>query len=973
MTEEIQIKLIEEEVKKRYIDYSMSVITGRALPDARDGLKPVQRRILYSMWKSNTLSNKPYVKSARIVGNVMGRLHPHGDAAIYDTMVRMAQDFSLRYKLIDGQGNWGCFTGDIKIKLVDGTSKSFKELCDVYKQNEIFYVYSVDKNGRIVIGEATNPRITKMDARLVEITIDNREKIRCTPNHKFLLRDGLYKEAKDLTPNDSLMAAYFKLSPIIGNTELKDYLMIKGQKEGRYLFVHDLSDKYNHKIITVRFLNYTEDVYDITVKEHHNFLLDCGVFVHNSIDGDPAAAQRYSEARLTRLSEEILQDLDRDTVDFVPNFDGSTKEPVVLPSKFPNLLINGVTGIAVGMATNMPPHNLREVIDATLYLIENKECSVNDLMGFIKGPDFPTGALIINSNGIKEAYETGRGKFQIKAKAKIEDRKIIVTEIPYIVNKSALIENIANLARDGRIEDISDIRDESDKRGIRIVFELKRDANPEVILNKLYKYSQLKVTFGIISIALVNNEPKVLNLKELIKHFVEHRRVVVTRRAQFDLKKAEERAHILSGLKIALQNIDSVVSLIKRSENPEIARNGLIQNYSLSEIQANAILEMKLQRLTSLEQSKISDEYNELIKLISELKIILSDELKIYEIIKNELNEIKDKYGDERRTLFSDDNGDVNEEDLIKEEDVVVLMTNLGYIKRTPIEVYKQQKRGGRGVTVSNVKDEDVTEQILTTSTHNTLLMFSNLGKAYWLKAYEIPESNRYTRGENIKNILKLSDKEKINTIVSIKQFDDGHYLNMITKKGVFKKVKLSEFSRPRSTGIIAINLSDNDELVQVRLTPGNLTLMIGTKNGNAVRFNEASIRPMGRNASGVRGIRLNNDEVIGMEVSIDDGYLLTVTENGYGKRTSIPEYRLTNRGGSGIININVTEKTGKVVGIKTVKDSDEILLLSEKGIAIRVPVNEVSVIGRNTQGVRVMRLDDGDKVSLITRIVKTE
>ncbi len=798
MAEEIQIKLIEDEVKKRYIDYSMSVITGRALPDARDGLKPVQRRILYSMWKSNTLSNKPYVKSARIVGNCMGRYHPHGDAAIYDTMVRMAQNFSLRFPLIDGQGNWG------------------------------------------------------------------------------------------------------------------------------------------------------------------------------SIDGDPAAAQRYSEARLTKLSEELLVDLDKDTVDFVPNFDGSTKEPLVLPAKFPNLLVNGVTGIAVGMATNMPPHNLREVIDATLHLIDNRECNVSDLMQFIKGPDFPTGALIINSNGIKEAYETGRGKFQVKAKAKIEERKIIVTEIPYMVNKSLLLENIANLVRDGRIEDVSDIRDESDKRGIRIVFELKRDANPDVVLNKLYKYSQLKVTFGVISIALINNEPKVLNLKELIKNFVEHRKIVVTRRTQFDLKKAEERAHILSGLKIALQNIDNVVALIKRSESPEMARNSLIEIYNLSEIQANAILEMKLQRLTSLEQNKINEEFNELIKLISDLKIILSDETKIYDIIKNELKDIRDKYGDERRTLFSDDS-EVKEEELVKEEDVVVLMTNLGYIKRMPIEIYKQQKRGGRGVTVSNVKDEDVTEQILTTSTHNTLLMFSNLGKVYWLKAYDVPESSRYTRGDNIKNILKLSENEKINTILPIKEFDDKHYLIMITKKGVFKKIKLDEFSRPRTTGIIAINLSENDELVQVRLTPGNLTLIIGTKNGNAVRFNETNIRSMGRNASGLRGIKLNNDEVVGMEVSIDEGYLLTVTEKGYGKRTSIPEYRLTNRGGSGVININVTDKTGKVVGIKTVKDGDEILLLSEKGIAIRVPVNEISVIGRNTQGVRVMRLDDGDKVSLITRIVKND
>jgi DNA gyrase subunit A len=800
MPEEIQVKLIEDEVKKRYLDYAMSVITGRALPDVRDGLKPVQRRILYSMWKSNVLSNKPYVKSARIVGNCMGRFHPHGDTAIYDTMVRMAQDFSLRHKLIDGQGNWG------------------------------------------------------------------------------------------------------------------------------------------------------------------------------SIDGDPAAAQRYSEARVTKLSEELLQDLDKETVDFVPNFDGSTKEPVVLPAKFPNLIVNGVTGIAVGMATNIPPHNLREVIDATLYFIDNKECNVSDLMQFIKGPDFPTGALVENYEEIKQAYETGRGKFQIKAKFEMEKGKLIVTEIPYMVNKSLLLENIASLVQDKRIEDISDIRDESDKRGIRVVFELKRDANPEVVLNKLYKYSQLKVTFGIIMIALVNNEPKVLNLRELIKLFVEHRRDIVTKRIKFELRKAEERAHILVGLRIALKNIDDVVALIKKSESPEVARNGLMSNFSLTEIQANAILDMKLQRLTNLEQTKINEEYEELIKLISELKTILADENKIYGIIKTELKDIKDKYGDERRTQLIERMEELNEEELIKHEDVVVLLTNLGYIKRMPVNVYRQQKRGGRGIIVSNVKEEDVTEQLLTTSTRNTLLMFSNLGRVYWLKAYQVPESSRHTRGENLKNILKLSDGEKINTIVPIKDFDDKHYLIMVTKKGSFKKIKLDEFSRPRSTGIIAINLTKEDELVQVRLTPGNLILILGTKNGNALRFNESLIRSMGRNASGVRGIRLNDkDEVVGMEVSLSDGYLLTVSEKGYGKRSEINEYRLTNRGGSGVISMNMNDKTGNVVGIKTVKNDDEILLVSEKGVAIRVPVNEISIMGRNTQGVRIMKLNEGDKVSLVTRIIKSQ
>jgi len=800
MAEEIQVKLIEDEVKKRYLDYSMSVITGRALPDVRDGLKPVQRRILYSMWKSGTFSNKPYIKSARIVGNCMGRFHPHGDIAIYDTLVRMAQGFSLRYPLIDGQGNWG------------------------------------------------------------------------------------------------------------------------------------------------------------------------------SVDGASAASMRYTEARLKKNSEELLQGLDKETVEFIPNFDGSTKEPIVLPAKFPNLLVNGVTGIAVGMATNMPPHNMKEVVDATLHFIDNRECTINDLMGFIKGPDFPTGALIVNGKGIKEAYETGRGKITIKAKAEIEKNRVIVTEIPYMLNKSLLLENIANLVRDKRIEEINDIRDESDRRGMRIVFELKRDANPEIVLNKLYKYSQLQETFGVISIALVNNEPKVLNLKEIINLFVDHRKGVVTKRTQFELKTSEERAHILSGLKIALQNIDSVVELIKKSDNPEIARNGLVQNYNLTEIQANSILEMKLQRLTNLEQNKINDEFNDLVRLISELKIILGDENKVYDIIKNELIDVKNKYGDERRTQIVGETKEFNEEELIKEEDVAILLTNLGYIKRMSIDVYKQQKRGGKGVIVSDVKEEDVTEQILTTTTHNTLLMFSNLGRVYWLKAYEVPEASRYARGDNIKNILKLSEGEKINTILPVKKFDENHFLIMITKKGTFKKIKLNEFSRPRSTGIIAINLNEGDELVQVRLTPGDLAIILGTKNGNAVRFNENTIRPMGRNASGLRGVKLKgDDEVIGMEIALENAHLLTITEKGYGKRTIISEYRLTNRGGSGVRNINVTDKTGKVVGIKTVMDDDEVLILSEKGIAIRIPVKEISSIGRNTQGVRVMKLDEKDKVSLMTRVVKTE
>ena len=803
MPEDIQNKLIEEEMKSSYIDYAMSVITARALPDARDGLKPVHRRILFAMNELGLQANKQTKKSARIVGEVLGKYHPHGDVAVYDALVRMAQDFSLRYPLIVGQGNFG------------------------------------------------------------------------------------------------------------------------------------------------------------------------------SVDGDPPAAMRYTEAKLSKLAEEMLQDIDKNTVEFSPNFDNSLKEPLILPSKIPNLLINGSSGIAVGMATNIPPHNINEVINVVNLVIENQNTEINEIIKLINGPDFPTGGIISGRQGIVEAYKTGRGKIFVKAKTKIEPRKIIVEEIPYQVNKTLLIENIAELVKDKKVEGISDIRDESDRKGMRLVIELKRDANPDVVLNQLYQHTQLQTTFGIIMLALDENKPKIMNLKELVTSFIKHRFNVITSRTKFDLDKAEKRAHILEGLKIALKNIDDVVRLIKASNNVEKAKQELISNFELSNEQAFAILDMKLQRLTSLEQNKIQNEHDELIKLIRELREILADEKKIYEIMKNELAELKNKYGDERKTVIEENGHTVITEDLIQENNVVVTMTYSGYIKQTPLIEYRQQRRGGKGIIATETKEEDLVRDLFITSNLNTLLLFTNKGKCFQLKTYELPLEGRYSRGKAIVNLLKLEENEKVNAILPISKFDENSYLIFATKKGIIKKTKLNEYENPRSSGLQAIKLLDKDELVNVILSSGNDEIMIGSKFGLASRFNEKDITPVGRNSVGVRGIRLNNnDEVIGMEKVIENSSLLTVTSNGYGKRTLISEYRLIRRGGKGVTNIltkylKEDSRNENVVAIKNVFNDDEIMIITEKGITIRMPVNQVSVIGRNTQGVKVIKLDNNDKVSSVAKISK--
>ncbi len=797
MAEEIQTKLIEEQMKEAYIDYAMSVIVGRALPDVKDGLKPVHRRILYTMHQAGMQHNKPFKKSARIVGDCLGHFHPHGDVAVYDALIRMAQDFSLRYPLIDGQGNVG------------------------------------------------------------------------------------------------------------------------------------------------------------------------------SIDGDPPAAQRYTEARLARIAEELLEDIDKDTVDFIPNYDNSTKEPVVLPGKIPNLLINGSTGIAVGMATNIPPHNVNEVADGVIAVIDNKDITAEELMRKIKGPDFPTGGIICGMNGIRLAYRTGRGRLVLRARTEVKDDKIIVTEIPYQVNKTSLIEEIADLVRERKIEGISDIRDESDRKGMHLVIELKKNANPDVILNQLYKNTALQTTFGVIMLALHEGQPKILDLRSMIEHFICHRKDVIIKRSRFELKKAEERVHILEGLQVAIADIDNVVALIRKAADVETARASLVRSFELTEIQASAILDMKLQRLTSLEQEKIDSERKELKGLAAKLREILGSEQKVLGIIKDELFDIKNRYGDGRRTEILDVEEEIDDEALIEDEDVVVVMSYTGYIKKMPIDVYRKQKRGGKGVVGAYIKEDDIVRYIFTTSSHNHILCFSNAGRVYWLKAYKIPTASRYSRGRAIVNLLKLGRNERVNALIPISKFSKENYLLMATRKGMVKKTKLSAYSRPRKGGIKGIKLREDDELVSVRVTPGSLDMILGTKKGLAVKFNETDVRVMGRNSTGVRGVRLSkDDEVVGMEVALSNGTLLTVTENGYGKRSGMKDYRLIRRGGKGVISIKTNNRNGKVIGIKTVMDRDEVILVTSKGITIRIPVSDIHVIGRNTQGVRIMRLNSGDKVATVARVI---
>ena len=796
--EKIIVRNIEEEMKTSYIDYAMSVIVSRALPDVRDGLKPVHRRILYSMYEDGITSDKPYRKCANTVGSVLGRYHPHGDSSVYDAMVRMAQDFSMRYMLIDGHGNFG------------------------------------------------------------------------------------------------------------------------------------------------------------------------------SIDGDGAAAMRYTEARMAKIAEQMLVDIEKNTVDFMPNYDDRLQEPTVLPAKVPALLVNGSSGIAVGMATNIPPHNLSEVIDGAIKVIDEDNITDEDLMKVIKGPDFPTEGIILGREGIKEAYTTGRGKITVRAEAEIEEmtgnkRRIVVSSLPYQVNKARLIENIAVLTRDKRIDGISDIRDESDREHkVRIVIELKRDANPQVVLNQLYKNTQMQDTFGVIMIALVNGEPKLLTLKQCLEYYIDHRKDVILRRTKFDLDKAEARAHILEGLKIAIDNIDEVIKIIRESYDD--AKEKLMERFGLSEIQAQAILDMQLKRLSGLQREKIEEEYNELMKLIARLKEILASETLVYQLIKDELLEIKEKFGDERKTKIVAAEGEIDMDDLIKEEQTIVALTNFGYIKRAPIDTYRSQRRGGKGITGIATREEDFVKKIFTASTHDTILFFSNKGKMYKLRGYEIPEAGRTAKGTAIVNLLSLDADEKVSTIIPIQNFAEGKYLLFATKNGLIKKTALTEYVSSRKTGLQAIALKEDDELIDVKLTDGQDNVVLVTRNGMCITFDEKDVRAMGRVSQGVLGIRVDKDDcVIGMESVIRDSKatLLAITENGFGKRTELDEYRVQIRGGKGVITYKVTAKTGKIVGIKIVTENDDVMMITDTGTVIRLEVKEISVLGRSTQGVTLMRTNEGKVVSI--------
>ena len=796
--EKIIVRDIEEEMKTSYIDYAMSVIVSRALPDVRDGLKPVHRRILYAMYEDGITSDKPYRKCANTVGSVLGRYHPHGDSSVYDAMVRLAQDFSMRYMLIDGHGNFG------------------------------------------------------------------------------------------------------------------------------------------------------------------------------SIDGDGAAAMRYTEARMAKIAEQMLVDIEKNTVEFMPNYDDRLQEPTVLPAKVPALLINGSSGIAVGMATNIPPHNLSEVVDGAIKIIDEDNVTDEDLMQVVKGPDFPTEGIILGREGIKEAYTTGKGKITVRAEAEIEEmsgnkRRIVVSSLPYQVNKAKLIENIATLTRDKRLEGISDIRDESDREHkVRIVIELKRDANPQVVLNQLYKNTQMQDTFGVIMLALVNGEPKILTLKQCLQYYIDHRKDVILRRTKFELDKAEARAHILEGLKIAIDNIDEVIKIIREAYDD--AKEQLMQRFGLSEIQAQAILDMQLKRLSGLQREKLEEEYNELMALIKRLKEILASETLVYGIIKDELLEMKEKFGDERKTKIVAAEGEIDVEDLIKEEQTIIALTNFGYIKRAPVDTYKSQKRGGKGITGMATKEEDFVKEIFTASTHDTILFFTNKGKMYRLRGYEIPEAGRTAKGTAIVNLLSLDADEKVSTIIPIQNFADGKYLLFATKNGLIKKTSLKEYDSSRKTGLQAITLKDEDELIDVKLTDGEDNVVLVTRNGMSITFDEKDVRAMGRVSQGVLGIRVDKDDaVIGMESVIGGAKatLLAITENGFGKRTELDEYRVQIIDGKGVITYKVTAKTGKIVGIKIVTENDDVMMITDTGTVIRLEVKDISVLGRSTQGVTLMRTNEGRVVSI--------
>jgi len=1194
---EIKPREITEEMKDSYIDYAMSVIISRALPDVRDGLKPVHRRILYAMHEEGLTSSAKFRKSATVVGSTLGKYHPHGDVAVYDSLVRMAQSFSLRYPLVTGQGNFGCFTKDTKIRLTNGKSITFERLIKDYSKGKKHWTFTFNhKNKKIEIAKIENPRLTRKKQNLIEITIDNGEKIKCTLDHRFMLRNGNYCEAKDLKPNDSLMPLYTKIYNGEKDKNLKGYEMVYQPIISEWEFTHHLSDKWNldnkvyqkkngrirhhkdfnklnnspdniiriqwqdhwkyhkeiagkkhkdpeyvqkisegrkkfwakkenrelyskrlrkrnienwqkksyrkkmvktlsdvnkayfkkhpeaveeirkrssvtmkrlwkipyyknlfhekivasnkkretnltgkkkfiricqylnnnnlsinkenfekirkdifgiksftswdlginkyydnnkksvlseikndynnHKIKKVKLLKKKEDVYDLTISPWHNFLLDAGVFVHNSIDGDSAAAMRYTECKMSKVGEELLKDISKETVDFRPNYDDTRKEPIVLPSPVPQLLLNGSLGIAVGMATNIPPHNLSEVCDALIHLVDNPKSTTEDVCKFIQGPDFPTAGAIYGKKDIITAYSQGKGPIVARGKAEIkeEDKKhqILITEIPYQTQKSSLVEQLAKLVQDKKIDGVKDIRDESDKDGLRIVLDLQKGAYANKILNRLYKFTDLQKTFHLNSLALVDGiQPRVLSLVDILNYFIAHRKEVITRRTKYDLERAKERGHILEGLHKCLGKIDTVIKIIKSSQDREDAKKNLMKKIKLTEIQANAILETKLSALAKLERKKIEDELKAIKELIKELTSILKSPQKIKTLIKKELKDVKDRFGDERRTkVYAQKVGEIAEEDLIPQEETIITLTQGGYIKRINPSTYKIQKRGGKGILGMKTLQEDIVEHFISAQTHDSLFFFTDSGKVFRTVAYEIPEGTRVARGRGLLNFLEISSDEKVLSLLSFGKQDTElgiKDLVMVTQNGIIKRTKLEEFKNVRRSGLIAINLRKDDLLKKAVKTNGENDIILVTKKGQSIRFKEQDIREMGRPASGVKGIALKKeDKVVGMDIvdKKQEQFLLVVMENGYGKRTSLKEYKVQGRGGSGIKTANITKKTGDLVFSKIITDEEDLIVISRKGQVIRTKISSIAKISRSTQGVRIMKLAEGDKVA---------
>jgi DNA gyrase subunit A len=965
---------LEDEMRKAYLDYSMSVIVARALPDVRDGLKPVQRRILYGMHEMGLRNDRPFRKCAAIVGEVMGKYHPHGDVPIYDALVRLAQDFAARYPLVQGQGNFGCFSGDTKVELYNGEQKSLAELVDMAHRGARVDVFTVDAHRNVRIKPMRAPRLVRRNDPVVKVTLESGAEIVCTPDHRFMLRDGTYREARELKPKDQLMP--------FARSSIPERL----HRTGAFPIPASLAQKVAKVEPAGR-----ADVYDLTVDVTQNFALAAGVFVHNSIDDDPPGASRYTEARLAGISAEILADIDKNTVDFIPNYDNRHQQPSVLPARLPNLLVNGSAGIAVGMATNIPPHNLREVVAATQRLIEDPDLTNDDLCETILGPDFPGGGIIYRFeeeknvetgkservDGIRRAYANGRGRIVMRAKAHKEDMKggresIVVNELPYAVNKASLIEKIADLVQNKKLQGISDIRDESDREGMRIVIEVKRDDSADRVLNNLFKHTAMQSAFNLNMLALVDQGPRVLSLKEVLQHHIDYRREVIRRRTEFDLTKAKERAHILEGFKIAHDNIDAIIKLIRAHKGQELFLIGkLREGFGLSEAQAKAILEMQLRRLSGLERDKIDQEYEATIKLIAELESILASQRKILALIKADLDGLAEAFGDDRRTEIRNDvPGQFTDEQLVADEDVVITLSSRNYAKRMPLSTYRAQHRGGRGVIGMQTRDEDDVQHLVVARNHDKLYVFTDRGRVFALKVYELPDASRTAKGTPIQNILEaMQQGERVSALVALRDTTSAEFLMMATRKGFVKKTALSEYATVRRAGLIAIALRKGDELAWVAACAKDDSVILATRKGKGIAFKASDARPMGRSTQGVTGIRLRKgDEVVGMGIARQRTEVLSVTENGYGKRTSVDEFPTQGRGGQGVILASLGAKTGDVAAMQMVDEgSQEILLISTTGVVIRTPLDQIRVLGRPTMGVKVMTTGDAKIASIAT------